>query len=124
MLSLKKILLEKELESAVINEHKKIEFFLDMYKTISINTLVKYLGKKKEEILRLLDNNNEFISFEKESYVISSKYLIEEAKLFLKSRLKKINLISNINIIGLSEKEKIILEKKLEIFINKNIIFS
>tara|TARA_B100000029_G_scaffold113649_3_gene106026 strand:+ start:15370 stop:17118 length:1749 start_codon:yes stop_codon:yes gene_type:complete len=80
----KKILLEKELESAVINEHKKIEFFLDMYKTISINTLVKYLGKKKEEILRLLDNNNEFISFEKESYVISSKYLIEEAKLFLK----------------------------------------
>ena len=80
----KKILLEKELESAVINEHKKIEFFLDMYKTISINSLVKYLGKKKEEILRLLDNNNEFISFEKESYVISSKYLIEEAKLFLK----------------------------------------
>ena len=80
----KKKLLEKELESAVINEHKKIEFFLDMYKTISINTLVKYLGKKKEEILRLLDNNNEFISFEKESYVISSKYLIEEAKLFLK----------------------------------------
>ena len=80
----KKILSEKELESAVINEHKKIEFFLDMYKTISINTLVKYLGKKKEEILRLLDNNNEFISFEKESYVISSKYLIEEAKLFLK----------------------------------------
>ena len=80
----KKISLEKELESAVINEHKKIEFFLDMYKTISINSLVKYLGKKKEEILRLLDNNNEFISFEKESYVISSKYLIEEAKLFLK----------------------------------------
>ena len=80
----KKILLEKELESAVINEHKKIEFFLDMHKTISINSLVKYLGKKKEEILRLLDNNNEFISFEKESYVISSKYLIEEAKLFLK----------------------------------------
>ena len=80
----KKILLEKELESAIINEHKKIEFFLDMYKTISINSLVKYLGKKKEEILRLLDNNNEFISFEKESYVISSKYLIEEAKLFLK----------------------------------------
>ena len=80
----KKILSEKELESAVINEHKKIEFFLDMYKTISINSLVKYLGKKKEEILRLLDNNNEFISFEKESYVISSKYLIEEAKLFLK----------------------------------------
>ena len=80
----KKILLEKELESAVINEHKKIEFFLDMYKTISINSLVKYLGKKKEEILRLLGNNNEFISFEKESYVISSKYLIEEAKLFLK----------------------------------------
>ena len=80
----KKISLEKELESAVINEHKKIEFFLDMYKTISINSLVKYLGKKKEEILRLLGNNNEFISFEKESYVISSKYLIEEAKLFLK----------------------------------------
>ena len=80
----KKILSEKELESAVINEHKKIEFFLDMYKTISINSLVKYLGKKKEEILRLLDNNNEFISFERESYVISSKYLIEEAKLFLK----------------------------------------
>ena len=80
----KKILLEKKLESAIINEHKKIEFFLDMYKTISINSLVKYLGKKKEEILRLLGNNNEFISFEKESYVISSKYLIEEAKLFLK----------------------------------------
>ena len=80
----KKILLEKELESAIINEHKKIEFFLDMYKTISIKSLVKYLGKKKEEILRLLENNNEYISFEKESYVISSKYLIEEAKLFLK----------------------------------------
>ena len=80
----KKISLEKELESAVINEYKKIEFFLGMYKTISIKSLVKYLGKKKEEILRLLDNNNEYISFEKQSYVISSKYLIEEAKLFLK----------------------------------------
>ena len=80
----KKISLEKELESAVINEYKKIEFFLGMYKTISIKSLVKYLGKKKEEILRLLENNNEYISFEKESYVISSKYLIEEAKLFLK----------------------------------------
>ena len=80
----KKISLEKELESAVINEYKKIDFFLGMYKTISIKSLVKYLGKKKEEILRLLDNNNEYISFEKQSYVISSKYLIEEAKLFLK----------------------------------------
>ena len=80
----KKISLEKEIESAVINDYKKIDFFLGMYKTISIKSLVKYLGKKKEEILRLLDNNNEFISFEKESYVISSKYLIEEAKLFLK----------------------------------------
>ena len=80
----KKISLEKELESAVINEYKKIEFFLGMYKTISIKSLVKYLGKKKEEILRLLENNNEYISFEKESYVISSKYLIEEAKLFIK----------------------------------------
>ena len=80
----KKISLEKELESAVINDYKKIEFFLGMYKTISIKSLVKYLGKKKEEILRLLDNNNEYISFEKQSYVISSKYLIEEAKLFLK----------------------------------------
>ena len=80
----KKISLEKELESAVINEYKKIDFFLGMYKTISIKSLVKYLGKKKEEILRLLENNNEYISFEKESYVISSKYLIEEAKLFLK----------------------------------------
>ena len=37
------------------------------------------------------------------------------------TKIKKINLISNINILGLSEKEKIILEKKLEIFINKNI---
>ena len=63
---------------------KKIQFFLDMYKTISINSLIQISRKKKEEILRLLDNNNEFISFEKESYVISSKYLIEEAKLFLK----------------------------------------
>ena len=80
----KKISLEKELESAVINDYKKIDFFLGMYKTISIKSLVKYLGKKKEEILRLLDNNNEYISFEKQSYVISSKYLIEEAKLFLK----------------------------------------
>ena len=80
----KKISFEKELESAVINDYKKIEFFLGMYKTISIKSLVKYLGKKKEEILRLLENNNEYISFEKESYVISSKYLIEEAKLFLK----------------------------------------
>ena len=80
----KKISLEKELESAVINEYKKIDFFLGMYKTISIKSLVKYFGKKKEEILRLLDNNNEYISFEKQSYVISSKYLIEEAKLFLK----------------------------------------
>ena len=80
----KKISLEKELESAVINEYKKIDFFLGMYKTISIKSLVKYLGKKKEEILRLLENNNEYISFEKQSYVISSKYLIEEAKLFLK----------------------------------------
>ena len=80
----KKISLEKEIESAVINDYKKIDFFLGMYKTISIKSLVKYLGKKKEEILRLLDNNNEYISFEKQSYVISSKYLIEEAKLFLK----------------------------------------
>ena len=80
----KKISLEKEIESAVINDYKKIDFFLGMYKTISIKSLVKYLGKKKEEILRLLENNNEYISFEKESYVISSKYLIEEAKLFLK----------------------------------------
>ena len=62
---------------------KKLNFS-GMYKTISIKSLVKYLGKKKEEILRLLDNNNEYISFEKQSYVISSKYLIEEAKLFLK----------------------------------------
>ena len=37
------------------------------------------------------------------------------------TKFKKINLISDINIIGLSEKEKIFLEKKLEIFINKNI---
>tara|TARA_Y100000741_G_scaffold270127_1_gene210248 strand:- start:1602 stop:2297 length:696 start_codon:yes stop_codon:yes gene_type:complete len=37
------------------------------------------------------------------------------------SKLKKINLVSHINIIGLNEKEKNILEKKLEIFINKNI---
>ena len=80
----KKISLEKEIEFAVINDYKKIDFFLGMYKTISIKSLVKYLGKKKEEILRLLENNNEYISFEKESYVISSKYLIEEAKLFLK----------------------------------------
>ena len=42
-----------------------------MYKTISIKSLVKYLGKKKEEILRLLDNNNEYI-FSYSSYCSSS----------------------------------------------------
>lgn len=37
------------------------------------------------------------------------------------SKFKKLNLINHINIIGLNEKEKNILEKHLEIFINKNI---
>ena len=37
------------------------------------------------------------------------------------SKFKKLNLISHINILGLNEKEKNILEKNLEIFINKNI---
>ncbi len=37
------------------------------------------------------------------------------------SKFKKINSVSHINIIGLNEKEKIILEKNLETFINKNI---
>ena len=37
------------------------------------------------------------------------------------SKFKNLNLISNINIVGLSEKEKNILEKNLEIFLNKNI---
>ena len=36
-------------------------------------------------------------------------------------KFKKINSLSHINIVGLSEKEKNILEKNLEIFINKNI---
>jgi len=37
------------------------------------------------------------------------------------SRFNKLNLISHINITGLSDKEKNILEKNLEIFLNKNI---
>ena len=37
------------------------------------------------------------------------------------SKITKLNLISHINILGLNEKEKNILEKNLEIFINKNI---
>ena len=37
------------------------------------------------------------------------------------SKFKKLNLITQINILGLSEKEKNFIEKKLEIFINKNI---
>ena len=37
------------------------------------------------------------------------------------SEFKKLNLISHINIVGLSEKENNILQKKLEIYINKNI---
>ena len=37
------------------------------------------------------------------------------------SKFKKLNLVNNINIEGLNEKEKNILEKNLEIFINKNI---
>ena len=37
------------------------------------------------------------------------------------SELKKLSLISHINIVGLNAKEKKILEKKLEIFLNKNI---
>ena len=36
-------------------------------------------------------------------------------------KFKKINSVSHINIVGLNEKEKNILEKNLEIFINKNI---
>ncbi len=38
-------------------------------------------------------------------------------------KFKKLNLISQINILGLSEKEKKTIEKSLEIFINKNIFF-
>jgi len=37
------------------------------------------------------------------------------------SRFNKLNLINHINITGLSDKEKNILEKNLEIFLNKNI---
>ena len=37
------------------------------------------------------------------------------------SKFKNFSLIRHINIIGLNEKEKILLEKNLEIFINKNI---
>ena len=37
------------------------------------------------------------------------------------SKFKKLNLISHINIVGLSEKENNILQKKLDIFIDKNI---
>jgi len=37
------------------------------------------------------------------------------------SRFNKLNLISHINITGLSDKEKNILEKNLDIFLNKNI---
>ena len=37
------------------------------------------------------------------------------------SKFNKLNLISDINILWLNEKEKNILEKNLEIFINKNI---
>jgi len=37
------------------------------------------------------------------------------------SKFKKLNLITHVNILGLSEKEKNILEKNLEILINKNI---
>ena len=37
------------------------------------------------------------------------------------SKITKLNLINHINILGLNEKEKNILEKNLEIFINKNI---
>ena len=80
----KKISLEEKLGSAIINDSKKIEFFLSIYKTISLENLVKFLGKKKDEIIKILNNSNEYIIFEKESYVISSKYLIEEAKLFMK----------------------------------------
>ena len=39
------------------------------------------------------------------------------------SKFKKFNSITHVNISGLSEKERNILEKKLEIFINKNIFF-
>jgi len=37
------------------------------------------------------------------------------------SKFKKLNLVSHINIVGLNEKEKNILKKNLEVFINKNI---
>ena len=37
------------------------------------------------------------------------------------SKFKNLNLVSHINVVGVSEKEKNILEKNLEIFINKNI---
>jgi len=37
------------------------------------------------------------------------------------SKFNKLNLISHINILGLSEKEKNLLEKSLETFVNKNI---
>ena len=39
------------------------------------------------------------------------------------SKLKKLNLINNINIVGLNNKETEILEKKLEIFKERNIFF-
>ena len=39
------------------------------------------------------------------------------------SKLKKLNLINNINIVGLNNKETEILEKNLEIFKKRNIFF-
>ena len=54
-------------------------------------------------------------------YLLVLLLLSSTLNLNIISKFKKINLIKNINIFGLNEKEKNILERKLEIFINKNI---
>ena len=54
-------------------------------------------------------------------YLFILIFLSSAFNLNIISKFKKLNLISHINIIGLSEKENRILQKNLKIFINKNI---
>ena len=54
-------------------------------------------------------------------YLFILIFLSSAFNLNIISKIKKLNLISHINIIGLSEKENRILQKNLKIFINKNI---
>ena len=54
-------------------------------------------------------------------YLLILLLLSSTLNLNIVSNFNKLNLISHINIAGLSEKEKNILEKNLEIFLNKNI---